>query len=315
MTVNLPTNWKMHVGVVVLCASILSVSRPILAADHDPGAPSSAQVDQPIESLLRLVEQKIVTDHTSSPAGDSAVDAWKQVIHVIPATDPVRVGNALTTFAIHMRRRAAEAQKAGNTTVAEDMSVFASQAEGLKAHSLAPGTATVTAPQPADEPPKVEPLAAAVPPKVEPLAAAVPPRVGPQTAAVPPKVGSQSAAVSPKVEPPTAAVPPKFEPLAAAMPPITPPPLQPPANRSAAEFYAWRGDLMLARKDVAAARKYYEQAASAGSARAAMQLARLNDSGLVAQSNAEPEEAPAPPHRHRRRIRLREEPIGIGRIY
>jgi len=187
----------------MLCASILSIACPGRAAAEDAGAPSAMQVDQNIESLLRLVEQRIVTDHTSAPAGDSAVDAWKQVIQVIPITDAARVGNALTTFAIHMRRRAAEEQKAGNTTVAEDMAVFASQAEGLRAHSLGSGTATVTAPQPGEAPPK-------------------------------------------------------FEPLAGSMPPIAPPPQQPATQPSVAEFYAWRGDLMLAKKDVAAARKYYE---------------------------------------------------------
>jgi hypothetical protein len=262
MTVNLPTNWKMRIGVVVLCASIVSLSRPGLAADEKAGAPSAAQVDQSIESLLRLVEQKIVTDHTSSPAGDSAIDVWKQVIHVIPVTDAVRVGNALTTFAIHMRRRASEEQKAGNTTVSEDMSVFATQAEGLKSHSAGSGTAAaVNVPRPEVQPPK-------------------------------------------------------YEPLAGSMPPITPPPQQPAAQSSVAEFYAWRGDLMLAKKDVPGARKYYELAASAGSARAAMQLSRINDPGFAAPPNAEPE-APAPshPHPHRRRARTTEVPLGVGRIY
>jgi hypothetical protein len=208
-----------------------------------------------------LVEQRIVTDHTSSPAGDSAVDAWKQVIQLVAVTDSARVGNALTTFAIHLRRRAAEEQKAGNVTVAEDMSVFASEAEGLKAHAPGPATAAVTAPEPGETPPK-------------------------------------------------------FEPLAGSMPPIAPPPQQPEAKPSVAEFYAWRGDLMLAKKDLSAARKYYELAASAGSARAAMQLTRINDPGFATSSNAEPE-APAQthPHPHRRRVRTTEEPLGIGRIY
>jgi hypothetical protein len=259
--VNLSTNRIMRVGVVLLCASVLSIARPGLAADGDAGARSAALADQNIESLLRLVEQKVATDHTSSPAGDSALDAWKQVIHVVSTTDSARVGNALTTFAIHMRRRATEEQKAGNVTVAEDMAVFASQAEGLKEHSLGSAAATVTAPQPGETPPK-------------------------------------------------------FEPLAGSMPPVTPPPQQPAAKPSVAEFYAWRGDLMLAKKDVSAARKYYELAASAGSARAATQLTRINDPGFAAQPSVEPE-APAQshPHPHRRRVRATEEPLGVGRIY
>jgi hypothetical protein len=160
-----------------------------------------------------------------------------------------------------MRRRASEEQKAGNTTVAEDMSVFASQADELRAHSLGSTTAAVPAPRPGETPPK-------------------------------------------------------FEPLAGSMPPIAPPPQQPVAKPSVAEYYAWRGDLMLAKKDVSAARKYYELAASAGSARAAMQLTRIDDPGFAAQSNAEPKAAAQThPHSHRRRVRASEQPMGIGRIY
>ena len=248
-------------GLSYYCAGLLSIACPRVVAAEGAAAPPAAQADQNIRILLRLVEQRIVADHTSSPAGVSAVDAWQQVIQVIPTTNSTRVGSALTTFAIHLRRRAAEEQKAGNVTVAEDMSVFASEAEGLKEHSLGPATAAVSTPQP------------------------------PET-------------------------PPKFEPLAGSMPPITPPPQPPESKPSVAEFYAWRGDLMLAKKDVAAARKYYELAANAGSARAAMQLTRINDPGFATPSDAEPE-APAQSHPrpHRRRVRVTEEPLGIGRIY
>jgi TPR repeat protein len=46
-------------------------------------------------------------------------------------------------------------------------------------------------------------------------------------------------------------------------------------DQAIAAFYATRGDEMLARKDISAARKFYEYAANAGSARAAAALARL----------------------------------------
>ena len=280
MTVNLLTGWKTSVGIVVLCASILPVAGPGLAANEDAGSRAAARsdptpigrADQTIESLLRLVEQRILADHTSGPPGESAIDAWKQVLQVIPVTDSARVSNALATFAVHLRRRASEEQKAGNTTVSTDMSVFASQAEGLKARSLGSETATVTAAPPVASPP----------------------------AAPPPPVA-----------------PPKFEPLASAMPPITPPPQQPAVAETVAEFYAWRGDLMLAKKDVPAARKYYQLAANAGSARAAAQLVRINNPGSVAEPEAEPEARPQPqahPHRHRARPRG-EQPLGIGRVY
>jgi TPR repeat protein len=50
-----------------------------------------------------------------------------------------------------------------------------------------------------------------------------------------------------------------------------------------AAFYAARGDAMLAHRDISAARKFYEFAANAGSARAALALARTYDPGFAAQ--------------------------------
>ena len=50
-----------------------------------------------------------------------------------------------------------------------------------------------------------------------------------------------------------------------------------------AAFYAARGDEMLSLKDISAARKFYEYAANAGSARAATALARTYDPAFVAQ--------------------------------
>jgi hypothetical protein len=50
-----------------------------------------------------------------------------------------------------------------------------------------------------------------------------------------------------------------------------------------AAFYAARGDAMLASKDISAARKFYEYAADAGSARAAVALARSYDPAFTTQ--------------------------------
>jgi TPR repeat protein len=59
---------------------------------------------------------------------------------------------------------------------------------------------------------------------------------------------------------------------------------QPAAPESAmAAFYAARGDAMLAHRDISAARKFYEYAATAGSARAAAALARTYDPAFAAQ--------------------------------
>jgi TPR repeat protein len=48
-----------------------------------------------------------------------------------------------------------------------------------------------------------------------------------------------------------------------------------------AEFYATRGDEMLGIKDLSAARKFYEYAAEAGSARAVVELAIVRDAAFV----------------------------------
>jgi len=59
---------------------------------------------------------------------------------------------------------------------------------------------------------------------------------------------------------------------------------QPAGPESAmAAFYAARGDAMLAHRDISAARKFYEFAANAGSARAAAALARTYDPAFAAQ--------------------------------
>jgi hypothetical protein len=59
---------------------------------------------------------------------------------------------------------------------------------------------------------------------------------------------------------------------------------QPAASEPAmAAFYAARGDAMLAHKDLSAARKFYEFAANAGSARAAAALARTYAPAFAAQ--------------------------------
>jgi hypothetical protein len=60
---------------------------------------------------------------------------------------------------------------------------------------------------------------------------------------------------------------------------------RPPTSRepAIAAFYATRGDEMLALKDISAARKLYEYAADAGSARAATALARTFDAAFVTQ--------------------------------
>jgi hypothetical protein len=75
------------------------------------------------------------------------------------------------------------------------------------------------------------------------------------------------------------------EPTVSAAVPVVPPPTHPPTAQGSttATLYANRGDEMLALKDISAARKFYEYAANAGSARAATALARTFDATFIAQ--------------------------------
>src|SRR5208283_3837571 len=71
----------------------------------------------------------------------------------------------------------------------------------------------------------------------------------------------------------------------AGAPPAAPPVTRAPTTReqAVAALYASRGDQMLAIKDVSAARRFYEYAANAGSARAATVLARTFDPSFLSQ--------------------------------
>ena len=76
-------------------------------------------------------------------------------------------------------------------------------------------------------------------------------------------------------------------PSAAALAIAIPAPRTPTAEqRSLAAIYASRGDEMLSIKDISAARKYYEYAANAGSARAATALAESYDPAFLTQLRA-----------------------------
>jgi len=88
---------------------------------------------------------------------------------------------------------------------------------------------------------------------------------------------------------PAPPAPPKFTPLTAAIPPLAAPvpalpsAIQPavmrspqiPSEQSVAEFYAIRGDAMLAAGDMQAASRFYDYAARAGSIRATVALSNL----------------------------------------
>lgn len=182
---------RTHLLALLFAASLLTSGSSFAT---DVGEP-----DQGIEALLRKVEQRVSSKHMMSPEGDSAMDAWQQVLRVIPTTDPERVRNALRDFAIHWRRRANEEQHDGNIAVSAGLSAFAARAEAMSpgksdAAPAAEVTATdfAPAPSPGSSPP-------AVPSNAE---KAVPPNSGLLTPALaePPQPKLASATAAP-VEP------------------------------------------------------------------------------------------------------------------
>lgn len=109
----------------------------------------------------------------------------------------------------------------------------------------------------------------------------------------PPGSAATSAGDSPRAAAGVADAPrtaaPSVQTALAVAPPLATPPAPPPAPRTppqqdqavAAALYSARGDQMLAIKDISAARRFYEYAANAGSARAAMLLAKTYDPGFL----------------------------------
>jgi hypothetical protein len=273
-----------HGGLMALCGAILVVGNTSFAADdvaNDPSAPSAVQASQDIDVMLRKVEQQISSGHTTSPAGDCATDTWKQVLRVIATADSPKASRSMAIFTTHMLDRAAEEMKAGNMTVANDFSVFAVQADGILVRSMAPTSdvAQSGARQSVAEGPPGN--AGNAVPKIELLAGSLPPIPPPDARAAAPSTepsdrpdthqNSQIQDTSPIT-------------LAANAAPVlaTPAPTTPQTS-SAAEAYAVRGDQMLAIRDLSAARKFYEYAANAGSARAAKALVGTYDPAFLAQ--------------------------------
>jgi hypothetical protein len=145
---------RTHLLALMVAVGLLTFGTSFAIDDGKP--------DQAIEALLRKVEQRVSSKHLMSPGGDSAMDAWQQVLLVIPATDTERARNALRNFAVHWRRRANEEQHDGNIAVSASLSVFASQAEAMSsgkadATSTAEVTATLVAPAPQSPSPPVGP--------------------------------------------------------------------------------------------------------------------------------------------------------------
>jgi hypothetical protein len=305
-------------GLIALCVGSVLVGTVALAEDSEAGQPHvdiPVQVDQGVEALLRQLARQITVGHTVAPEGDNALVTWRSLLDVVsrdllptdaasPATQ-----RALTDFAADMRRRASEAQAAGRPVVASDLLVFADQAtELLQLLSTRPASSSAAKPPLAPAATVPDPSPAALPTGIatqgarptgapngsaQSVAPAEPRRseIGQTQAGVPP---SGSAATSGSLAsgavnqesmppPPAAADTGAASADLASHPSVTTRTAQ---EQAAAAAFASRGDAMLAIKDISAARVFYEYAANAGSARAAVALAETYDPAFLNQSGA-----------------------------
>jgi hypothetical protein len=229
----------------VVCAWLIAIS----AAAAPPESSTATQgvaPDQESEALLLKVVHQIVVGHTVSPLDDSALGTWEEVRKRAQEPTPA-VTRALEDFIKLSESRAATERSAGHEMVAFDLRAFGDMAQELLQHALDTQSHPEQAAVPAGAAP---PPSDVSPPPVEPTAAAV-------------KAPTSDATVALAV-------------------PIAPPARQfTPAQEQMAATLTSRGDAMLAIKDISAARKLYEQAATMGNAAAAKGLARTYDPDYV----------------------------------
>jgi hypothetical protein len=275
----------------------------------EPHAVPAVKADEELGALLVKVEQQISAGRAFVPAGDNALDTWAHVVQSVSPASPEAL-RALTGFVTRARNRAADEKAAGRTDVSIDLTLFEDLAATLLARAgaapVSPSTSQAAASEPAREghatPGPVAGAAAmanrdstassgtsaSVPlsPKLLDLTAtgAEPARTSLSNAPAPdasPAMGvadMNTAHLAPAAGKTAVAVA-----IPAARPATTPPTAQ---EQSMAATYASRGDAMLAIKDISAARKFYEYAASGGSARAAMALAGTYDPAVLTQLGA-----------------------------
>jgi hypothetical protein len=296
---------------MALCVGVLAIGNASWAADDVSGRPQgipTVRVDQPIATLLLKAEEEIVAGRTLSPPRDNALDTWLGVLTTASPASPGAV-RAISDFAANLRSRADVEKTAGRLVVSAHLIVFAGMATDWLTHvDAAPASqtdaqvaASQQVPQSRASPGPVVPsaidLATGNPPTVGALASPVPspalkdlPKAdaGPTHTELP--VGQPATPNAPPViraadmnatRPATSAG--KTEPVLAVQPVRPAATASTSPEQSMAEFYGKRGDEMLAIKDISAARKYYEYAANAGSASAAMAIARTYDPTFLSQ--------------------------------
>ena len=229
-----------------------AATAPTQTADQTAADAASASAPAPAASA-----DAATAAETTSPGGStgSAPQATKAAVQTAGAGGPSAQGSSAAATAVAQ----ADASHAATPAPASAMTLrIAASAVGTDAATAAAAPASANGTDPGAVP--YHGLADAMRPTAvrpeQPNAAA--------TGAV------TTASVHPTATPADGATSPAVAPSAAPESPI-------------ASFYAARGDAMLALKDISGARKFYEFAANAGSARAAAALARTYDAAFAAQ--------------------------------
>jgi hypothetical protein len=293
------TRYRRHLlpGLIALFAGFVPVT-----GIAQPNISASAQADQGIETLLRQVERQITIGHIQAPEGDNAMATWRHVLETVLPASP-ETTRALTDFAAYARSRANEEQAAGRIVAASDLLVFADEATRLlprESTTSASSSAAAQSIAPAGSVPDAVPLTSPAGMATYDARRSEAPN-GSAPSAVPadtrrtmidpaqtqiPNVGSDrtNASLASELHNKEATMP---APAAGKTANLAPhPPATTPTTQQQAAAALRRGDAMLAIQDISAARLFYEYAANAGSARAAMALAETYDPTFLPQLGA-----------------------------
>jgi hypothetical protein len=294
---------------MIFAGSVLMATAAFAGNDSlTPNAPATVRVDMEIAALLVKVEQLISDGRIIAPYDDNAQKTWQLVeMRATSASPGARM--ALSLFAERWRSRAVDEEKAGRATTATYLKVFSGFATDLLASGAASAAAAPqgttlrplaegqTAPGTAIATPRTAPGDARVPDALASLpsseARGVVPNAGLGMAKADAIVGTAAPNAPTDIHVPdpnatrataAAAGPPALALVVTASPLAMVTPAA--SAQLTADVYAKRGDDMLAIKDISAARKFFEYAANAGSARAAAALARTLDPAFITQLGA-----------------------------
>ena len=239
------------------------------------------QVKTAEEQLATLQHQAEDAQTTGAEAGKQLTDAQAQLIQLEERrsaaeqqlqslqaqADRTQADQAM----VEQQLAAAKAQLAEQQAQADRAKKDAADAEARPAEPLEPADRAVAQPPPADGQPDASPSTASTAPAapVETAHAGPPPveSTAPAPAATAPTVSRDGTAV--------AALPP-------ATAPTVPRRVQDPAASALTETMVRRGDALLQRGDVSAARLLYDRAAAAGSAHAATAMGKTYDATVLA---------------------------------